>query len=110
MKRRIFRTAFGRTLATLLARRAIAGGALLAVGHAAYAGGGLAAGTQAVSTFTLWFYALCGVGAGGYLAWTGVQCWSNRADWIHDFGGAIAKVSAVGSALVLAGWAFGVFA
>ncbi|MEM5402659.1 MULTISPECIES: hypothetical protein [Paraburkholderia] len=76
----------------------------------ARAGGGLAAGTSAANTFTLWFYGFCGVMAGSYLLWVGVQCWSNKADWIHDFGGGIAKVAGVGSALVLAGWAFGLFA
>lgn len=84
--------------------------ALLTAVRAAYAGGGLNAGTQAANDFTLWFYTFCGVMAGSYLLWVGVQCWSNKADWIHDFGGGIAKVAGVGSALVLAGWAFGLFA
>ncbi|MGF7191932.1 hypothetical protein JOE11_005005 [Robbsia andropogonis] len=75
-----------------------------------WAGGGLNAGTQAVSTFTTWFYGFVGVLAGSYLLWVGIQCWSNKADWIHDFGGAIAKTAAVGGSLVLAGWAFGLFA
>lgn len=75
-----------------------------------WAGGGLTAGTQAVSNFTLWFYGFVGVLAGSYLLWVGIQCWSNKADWIHDFGGAIAKTAAVGGSLVLAGWAFGLFA
>lgn len=110
MKKRLIRSAVGRTLAALYERRAIAGAVLILAARAAHAGGGLNAGTQAVNNFVLWFYALCGVGAGGYLCWVGVQCWSNKADWIHDFGGAIAKVAGVGSALVLAGWAFGVFA
>ncbi|HDR9511082.1 hypothetical protein C5615_32855 [Burkholderia cepacia] len=91
------------------ARRIAVGVAMSAAAHAAYAGGGLNAGTQAVSTFTTWFYSLAGIGAGAYLVWQGVQCWSNKADWIHDFGGGIAKVAGVGSALVLAGWAFGLF-
>ncbi|KUZ76907.1 hypothetical protein [Burkholderia ubonensis] len=94
----------------LAAAHRIAAGVVLSTAvHAAYAGGGLNAGTQAVSTFTTWFYSLAGVGAGAYLVWQGVQCWSNKADWIHDFGGGIAKVAGVGSALVLAGWAFGLF-
>ncbi|MCR4471184.1 hypothetical protein [Burkholderia sp. SCN-KJ] len=91
------------------AHRIAAGVVLSAAVNAAYAGGGLNAGTQAVSTFTTWFYSLAGIGAGSYLIWQGVQCWSNKADWIHDFGGGIAKVAGVGSALVLAGWAFGLF-
>jgi hypothetical protein len=109
MKKRQFRSPLGRTLAALYERRAIAGMVLLVAGRAAYAGGGLNAGTQAVNNFVLWFYALCGTGAGGYLLWEGVQCWSKKADWIHDFGGGIAKVAGVGAALVLAGWAFGLF-
>ncbi|MCP1121721.1 hypothetical protein LIOPPNJA_27910, partial [Robbsia andropogonis] len=32
-----------------------------------WAGGGLTAGTQAVSNFTLWFYGFVGVLAGSYL-------------------------------------------
>ena len=91
------------------ARRIAAGVVMLVAAHAAYAGGGLNAGTQAVSTFTTWFYSLAGIGAGAYLTWQGVQCWSNKADWIHDFGGGIAKVAGVGAGLVLAGWAFGLF-
>lgn len=110
MKKRFFRSALGRTLGALYKRRAIAGAVLLAAASEAYAGGGLNAGTQAVSNFTLWFYGICGVLAGAYLLWVGVQCWSNKADWIHDFGGGVAKVASVGSALVLAGWAFGLFA
>ncbi|WP_175743214.1 hypothetical protein [Burkholderia ambifaria] len=90
-------------------RRVAAGVVMSVAAHAAYAGGGLNAGTQAVNTFTTWFYSLAGVGAGAYLTWQGVQCWSNKADWIHDFGGGIAKVAGVGAALVLAGWAFGLF-
>jgi len=91
------------------ARRVAVGVVMSVAAHAAYAGGGLNAGTQAVNTFTTWFYSLAGIGAGAYLVWQGVQCWSNKADWIHDFGGGIAKVAGVGSALVLAGWAFGLF-
>ncbi|EDT05874.1 hypothetical protein BamIOP4010DRAFT_0611 [Burkholderia ambifaria IOP40-10] len=90
-------------------RRAAVGVVMSVAAHAVYAGGGLNAGTQAVSAFTTWFYSLAGIGAGAYLVWQGVQCWSNKADWIHDFGGGIAKVAGVGSALVLAGWAFGLF-
>lgn len=109
MKKRHFRNALGRAFAALYERRAIAGAVLLAAVHEAHAGGGLNAGTQAVNNFVLWFYGLAGIGAGGYLVWEGVQCWSKKADWIHDFGGGIAKVAGVGSALVLAGWAFGLF-
>jgi hypothetical protein len=92
------------------ARRFGAGAVMSMAARAAWAGGGLAAGTQAANTFTAWFYSLCGVAAGSYLLWVGIQCWSNKADWIHDFGGGIAKVAGVGGALVLAGWAFGLFA
>jgi hypothetical protein len=110
-----FTTSVGRASAELrsrvvLACRVAAGVVLSTAMHAACAGGGLNAGTQAVYSFTMWFYGLCGVMAGSYLLWVGVQCWSNKADWIHDFGGGIAKVAGVGSALVLAGWAFGLFA
>lgn len=91
------------------ARRIGAGVVMSMVARAACAGGGLAAGTQAANTFTTWFYSFCGICAGSYLLWTGIQCWTNKADWIHDFGGGIAKVAGVGSALVLAGWAFGLF-
>ncbi|KVL70348.1 hypothetical protein [Burkholderia ubonensis] len=94
---------------TRLAGEVAAGVVMSVAAHAAYAGGGLNAGTQAVSTFTTWFYSLAGVGAGAYLVWQGIQCWSHKGDWIHDFGGGIAKVAGVGSALVLAGWAFGLF-
>ncbi|CAB3772052.1 hypothetical protein [Paraburkholderia humisilvae] len=115
MRNNIFTTLLGRASAALRSRavvvRRIAAGLVMSMPvHAAYAGGGLNAGTQAVYSFTMWFYGLCGVLAGAYLLWVGVQCWSNKADWIHDFGGGIAKVAGVGSALVLAGWAFGLFA
>jgi hypothetical protein len=109
MKRRQFRTAIGRTLAALHERRVIASVMLSAAASQAYAGGGLNAGTQAVNNLVMWFYGICGIGAGGYLLWEGVQCWSKKADWVHDFGGGVAKVAGVGSALVLAGWAFGLF-
>ena len=72
--------------------------------------GGLSDGTSAVTSFEVWFYALAGIAAICYLVWTGVQCWSNKADWISDFGGAVAKVAAVGSVTVLAPWAWSVFA
>ncbi|KVL25459.1 hypothetical protein WS97_00640 [Burkholderia territorii] len=84
---------------------AIAGTAALA-----HAGGGLAAGTSAVQTGVLWLYGLAGAGAGGYLVWVGIQCWSHNADWVKDFLGALVKIAAVGAALVAAGWAFGLFA
>lgn len=110
MKKMVFRNALGRTLAALYERRAIAGAVLIVAARAAHAGGGLNAGTQAANNFTLWLYGFCGILAGSYLLWVGLQCWSNKADWIHDFGGGIAKVASVGAALVLAGWAFGLFA
>ena len=109
MKRKVSKSTLGRTFAALYERRVIASAVLLTAGQAAYAGGGLAAGTQAVTNFTTWFYSICGILAGCYLLWIGVQCWSNKADWVHDFGGGVAKVASVGSALVLAGWAFGLF-
>jgi len=71
--------------------------------------GGLSDGTVAVTNFEVWFYALAGVAALAYLVWVGVQCWSNKADWISDFGGAVAKVAAVGSVTVLGPWAWSVF-
>lgn len=118
MKKRLLnpvRTTLGRVAASMHARvaavrRIVAGALTVTAVHAAYAGGGLQAGTQAANTFTMWFYGFCGVMAGSYLLWVGMQCWSNKADWIHDFGGGIAKVAGVGAALVLAGWAFGLFA
>ncbi|WP_433706476.1 hypothetical protein [Paraburkholderia sacchari] len=97
-------------LCGMSARRIGAGVVMSMAARAAWAGGGLAAGTQAANTFTIWFYSFVGILAGSYLLWVGIQCWSNKADWIHDFGGGIAKVAGVGSALVLAGWAFGLFA
>lgn len=115
MKKSFFKNNLGRAVASLrsrvaVARRIAAGVVMSTAMHAAYAGGGLNAGTNAANTFTTWFYGFCGVMAGSYLLWVGVQCWSNKADWIHDFGGGIAKVAGVGAALVLAGWAFGLFA
>jgi hypothetical protein len=71
--------------------------------------GGLSAGTSAITNFEIWFFSICGILAICYLLWVGVQCWSNKADWVHDFGGAIAKVAAVGSVPVLAAWAWTVF-
>lgn len=71
--------------------------------------GGLTAGTSAITNFEVWFFTICGILAICYLLWVGVQCWSNKADWVHDFGGAIAKVAAVGSVPVLAAWAWTVF-
>jgi hypothetical protein len=71
--------------------------------------GGLSAGTSAITNFEIWFFSICGILAICYLLWVGVQCWSNKADWVHDFGGAIAKVAAVGSVPVLAAWAWAVF-
>lgn len=82
----------------------------LLVSHAALAGGGLQAGTQAAQTFQTWLYSFVGILAICYLLWVGVQCFSNKADWVHDFGGGVAKVAAVGAAVVLATWAWNVFA
>ncbi|WP_323123178.1 TrbC/VirB2 family protein [Burkholderia alba] len=84
--------------------------ATLLASHAAVAGGGLQAGTSAVSNFQVWLYGFIGVLAICYLLWVGVQCFSNKADWVHDFGGGVAKVAAVGGAVVLATWAWGLFA
>src|ERR1700712_4126374 len=78
------------------------------VSVSAYAGG-LTAGTSAITNFETWFFSICGILAICYLLWVGVQCWSNKADWVHDFGGAIAKVAAVGSVPVFAAWAWAVF-
>jgi hypothetical protein len=94
-------------ISTLLGSLLI-GFAVSMVSASAYAGG-LSAGTSAITNFELWFFSICGILAICYLLWVGVQCWSNKADWIHDFGGAIAKVAAVGSVPVLAAWAWAVF-
>jgi hypothetical protein len=86
----------------------LAGSAVLMLSTSAQAGG-LSSGTSAVTNFETWFFSICGVLAICYLLWVGLQCWSNKADWVHDFGGAIAKVAAVGSVPVLAAWAWAVF-
>jgi type IV secretory pathway VirB2 component (pilin) len=70
---------------------------------------GLQSGTTAVTTFQTWLYSIVGSLAVCYLLWVGVQCWSNKADWIHDFGGGIAKVGVVGAVIVLAPWAWSIF-
>jgi hypothetical protein len=87
---------------------ALIGGAGSLISASAYAGG-LSSGTSAVTNFETWFFSICGILAICYLLWVGLQCWSNKADWVHDFGGAIAKVAAVGSVPVLAAWAWAVF-
>jgi threonine/homoserine/homoserine lactone efflux protein len=89
-------------------RSLLIGIAVSIVSVSAYAGG-LTAGTSAITNFETWFFSICGILAICYLLWVGVQCWSNKADWVHDFGGAIAKVAAVGSVPVLAAWAWAVF-
>jgi threonine/homoserine/homoserine lactone efflux protein len=94
-------------ISTLLGSISI-GSAVSLVSASAYAGG-LTAGTSAITNFEVWFFTICGILAICYLLWVGVQCWSNKADWVHDFGGAIAKVAAVGSVPVLAAWAWTVF-
>ncbi|OXC71726.1 hypothetical protein [Caballeronia sordidicola] len=94
-------------ISTLL-RSLVIGLAVALVSASAYAGG-LTAGTSAITNFETWFFSICGILAICYLLWVGVQCWSNKADWVHDFGGAIAKVAAVGSVPVLAAWAWAVF-
>ena len=86
-------------------RSLLIGSAVSIVSVSAYAGG-LTAGTSAITNFETWFFSICGILAICYLLWVGVQCWSNKADWVHDFGGAIAKVAAVGSVSVLAPWAW----
>ena len=88
------------------ARLSVLLGSTLAVTSVAANAGGLDSGTTAVTSFEVWFYALGGILAICYLLWVGLQCWSNKADWVHDFGGAIAKVAAVGSVSVLAPWAW----
>lgn len=70
---------------------------------------GLSQGTSAVSSFELWAYGVAGTLAILYLLWVGIQCWTNKADWVHDFGGAVAKVAAVGAVSVLAPWAWTLF-
>lgn len=96
-----------KTTSTLLGSLVI-GLAVSMLSASAYAGG-LSAGTSAITNFEIWFFSICGILAICYLLWVGVQCWSNKADWVHDFGGAIAKVAAVGSVPVLAAWAWTVF-
>jgi hypothetical protein len=93
-------------------KRSISMAALIAAVFASASAhaGGLSDGTNAVTNFEVWFYALAGIGAIAYLVWIGVQCWSNKADWISDFGGAVAKVAAVGSVTVLAPWCWSLFA
>jgi len=86
----------------------VVGFAVSLVSTSAHAGG-LTAGTSAITNFEVWFFTICGILAICYLLWVGIQCWSNKADWVHDFGGAIAKVAAVGSVPVLAAWAWTVF-
>jgi len=83
------------------ARSSVLLGSTLAISSVAANASGLDSGTTAVTSFEVWFYAL-----GGILAICYLQCWSNKADWVHDFGGAIAKVAAVGSVSVLAPWAW----
>jgi hypothetical protein len=70
---------------------------------------GLSQGTSAVSNFELWAYGVAGTLAILYLLWVGIQCWSNKADWVHDFGGACAKVAGVGAVSVLAPWLWTLF-
>ncbi len=91
------------------ARLSVLLGSTLAIASAAANAGGLDSGTTAVTNFEVWLYALGGILAICYLLWVGFQCWSNKADWVHDFGGAIAKVAAVGAASVLAPWAWTLF-
>ncbi|WP_455289948.1 hypothetical protein [Cupriavidus necator] len=71
--------------------------------------GGLEAGTAAANQFKVWFYGFVGTLAFIYLAWTGLQCWGGRANWVHDFGGACAGVAAVGATVVLAPWLWNLF-
>jgi hypothetical protein len=84
-------------------------GAGLALATAGAHAGGLESGTAAVTMFQTWLYSLAAILAVCYLLWVGLQCWSNKADWVHDFGGAIAKVAAVGAVIVLAPWAWTLF-
>ncbi|MFV8598505.1 TrbC/VirB2 family protein [Ralstonia pseudosolanacearum] len=70
--------------------------------------GGLDSGTQAGNTFKIWFYGFCGICAGIYLLWVGLELWSDKARWA-DFGMAVGKVAAVGAVVVIAPWAWNLF-
>lgn len=71
--------------------------------------GGLDAGTTAATDFRDWFATFVGVAAGVYLLYRGIMAWSNKIQWI-DFGSSVAMVAVTGGAIVLADWAYGVFA
>ena len=70
--------------------------------------GGLDSGTQAANTFKIWFYGFCGICAGIYLLWVGLELWSDKARWA-DFGLAVGKVAAVGAVVVIVPWAWNLF-
>lgn len=71
--------------------------------------GGLEDGTTAVTEFRDWFVVFIGLCAGAFLLYRGVMAWANKIQWI-DFGMDIAKVAVTGGAIVLAAWAYSVFA
>jgi hypothetical protein len=80
----------------------------LALTTSAHAGG-LADGTAAATTFKTWIYGFVGICAVIFLLCRIAMAWANKIQWI-DLAFDIAKVAAAGSVLVLAPWAWGIFA
>jgi hypothetical protein len=72
------------------------------------AAGGLSSGTTMVNDFVQWFYAIVGVGAGGYLLWKAVEAWSGRSDWLSFIQSCI-YVAVAGGSLVLASYLWTAF-
>lgn len=75
----------------------------------ARAAGGLDQTQQGLSNFEIGMFACAGVIAIIYLIYEGVQLFGNRKTWM-EMGESVLKVIAAGAAVVLATWAWNVYA
>jgi hypothetical protein len=90
-------------------RYALAVMALSLASSPAFALKGLATAKTTLTTISTELYAVVGILAVVYLLWVGVQAKMEKKSW-SDFFWAIAHIALVGSVLLLAPWAWSLFA
>lgn len=71
--------------------------------------GGLDAAKTEAANWRIWFYGMCGIGAGGYILYEFVQAWAKRNTWM-DVATAMMWVAAAGGAIGLADYLWGIWA
>lgn len=73
------------------------------------AAGGLDSAKTEATNWRLWFYGMCGIGAGGYILYEFIQAWAKRNTWM-DVATAMMWVAAAGGAIGLADYLWGIWA